>query len=82
MTVKTINLQVSPESVSQGEQAIRQEIAVQLYAKKIFTLGQSRHLANLSIWEFQKLLGQKEISRHYEEEDLSEDIAAIQDSDW
>jgi predicted HTH domain antitoxin len=77
MTVKTINLQVSPESLNQGEQAIRQEIAVQLYAEKIFTFGQSRHLANLSVWEFQKLLGQKEISRHYDAEDLAEDIANI-----
>jgi predicted HTH domain antitoxin len=82
MTVNTINLRVSPESLNQGEQAIRQEIALQLYAEKVFTLGQSRHLANLSVWEFQKLLGQKEISRHYDEEDLAEDIATIQTGDW
>jgi predicted HTH domain antitoxin len=82
MTVKPINLQVSPESLNQGEQAIRQEIAVQLYAQKIFTFGQARDLANLCVWEFQKLLGQKEISRHYDEEDLAQDIATIQTGDW
>jgi hypothetical protein len=32
-----INLQISSDSLSQGEQAIRQEIALQLYAKNIFT---------------------------------------------
>jgi len=82
MTAKTINLRVSPESLNQGEQAIRQEIAVQLYAERIFTFGQSRHLAHLSVWEFQKLLGQKEISRDYGEEDLAEDIANVQAGEW
>jgi predicted HTH domain antitoxin len=82
MAVKPINLQVSPESLNQGEQAIRQEIAIQLYTQKIFTFGQSRYLANLSVWEFQKLLGQKEIPRHYDDEDLAQDIAAIQSGDW
>jgi predicted HTH domain antitoxin len=82
MAVKPINLQISPESLNQGEQAIRQEIAIQLYSQKIFTFGQARHLANLSVWEFQKLLGEKEVSRHYDEEDLAEDIATIQTGDW
>jgi predicted HTH domain antitoxin len=82
MAVETINLQVSPESLNQGEQAIRQEIAVQLYAQEIFTFGQSRHLANLSVWEFQNLLGQKRIPRRYDEEDLAQDIATIQNGDW
>ena len=78
MAVKPINLQVSTESLNQGEQAICQEIAAQLYPQKIFTFGQARHLANLSVWEFQKFLGQKQISRHYDEEDLAQDIATIQ----
>jgi predicted HTH domain antitoxin len=77
MSVKTINLQVSTESVNQGEQAIRQEIAVQLYTEMIFTFGQARHLANLSVWEFQKLLALKEIPRHYDQEDLAQDIASL-----
>ncbi|MBR8840123.1 MAG: hypothetical protein DSM106950_40565 [Stigonema ocellatum SAG 48.90 = DSM 106950] len=37
--VAPINLQISPDSLSQGEQAIRQEIAQQLYAQNIFTLS-------------------------------------------
>jgi predicted HTH domain antitoxin len=82
MPTQPINLQVSPESLDRGEQAIRQEIAVQLYAQNIFTFGQSRQLANLSVWEFQQLLGEKKISRHYDETDLAQDIAAIQTGDW
>ncbi|WP_013334956.1 UPF0175 family protein [Gloeothece verrucosa] len=74
MAVKSIHIKVSSESVSQGEQAIRLEIALQLYEQNIFTFGQARRLANLSIWEFQQLLGQKNISRHYDEEDLAQDL--------
>jgi len=82
MATQPIYFQVSPESLDRGEQAIRQEIAVQLYAQNIFTFGQSRQLANLSVWEFQQLLGEKKISRHYDEADLAQDVAAIQTGDW
>jgi predicted HTH domain antitoxin len=72
-----INLKLSSDILSEGEQAIRQEIALQLYAQNVFTLGQARRLANLSVWEFQRLLGQKKISRHYSERELTEDIETI-----
>jgi predicted HTH domain antitoxin len=74
-----INLQLSPDSLSQGEQAIRQELALQLYEQNIFTFGQARRLANLSVWELQQLLGQREIERHYTEVDLLEDVKTIQE---
>ena len=82
MIVKPLNLQISPETLNQGEQAIRQEIAIQLYSKNIFTFGQARHLANLSVWEFQKILGEKKVSRHYDEADLAQDMTTIEKGDW
>ncbi|MBN3896102.1 MAG: UPF0175 family protein [Nostoc sp. NOS(2021)] len=80
--VSSINLQLSPDSISQGEQAIRQEIALQLYDQNIFTFGQARRLANLSVWEFQQLLGQQKIPRHYTEMDLADDIEPIKTGSW
>jgi len=80
--VEPVNLELSPASLDQGEQAILQEIALQLYAKNIFTFGQARRLANLSVWEFQQVLGQKNIDRHYNETDLAEDIDTIQTGYW
>jgi predicted HTH domain antitoxin len=77
-----INLEISPDSLSQGEQAILQEIALQLYARNIFTFGQARRLANLSVWEFQQLLGQQKIQRHYSETDLAEELDTIQANSW
>ncbi|WP_229556991.1 UPF0175 family protein [Nostoc sp. XA010] len=75
--MSSINVQLSPDSISQGEQAIRQEIALQLYNQNIFTFGQARRLANLSVWEFQQLLGQQKIPRHYTQMDLADDIESL-----
>ncbi|MEH2299834.1 MAG: UPF0175 family protein [Nostoc sp.] len=80
--VSSINLQLSLDSISQGEQASRQEIALQLYDQNIFTFGQARRLANLSVWEFQQLLGQQKIPRHYTEIDLADDIESIKIGSW
>jgi len=76
--VEPIQLEISPESLSQGEQAILREIAIKLYARNIFTFGQARRLANLSVWEFQQLLGQHNIPRHYSETDLVSDRISTQ----
>lgn len=76
--MSSINLQLSSDLIQAGESAIRQELAVQLYEQNIFTFAQARNLANLSVWEFQQLLGNKKISRHYSEVDLLEDIKTIQ----
>jgi len=76
--VEPIQLEISPESLSQGEQAILREIAIKLYARNIFTFGQARRLANLSVWEFQQLLGQHNIQRHYSETDLVSDRISTQ----
>lgn len=75
--VDSIQLEISPDTLNQGEQAILREIALKLYARNIFTFGQARRLANLPVWEFQQLLGQHHIERHYSETDLAEDIDTI-----
>lgn len=75
--VDSIQLEISPDTLNQGEGAILREIALNLYAQKIFTFGQARRLANLSVWEFQQLLGQHHIERHYNETDLASDIDTI-----
>lgn len=75
--IQPINLQISTDSLNQGEQAIRIELALQLYAQNIFTFAQARHLANLSVWEFQQVLGNYKIERHYNEAELAQDIETI-----
>ncbi|MDZ8024826.1 MAG: UPF0175 family protein [Nostoc sp. DedQUE11] len=75
--IQPINLKVSADSLNQGEDAIRQELALQLYVQNVFTFAQARHLANLSVWEFQQLLGHNKIERHYNEAELGQDIEII-----
>lgn len=50
------------------------ELAVALYARGILSFGKARELAQLSKYEFGILLGKREIPRHYEMEDLEDDI--------
>lgn len=78
----SVNLKISSDSLGRGEQAILQDIALQLYSLNIFTLGQARRLANLSVWEFQQLLGQSQIQRHYDRTDLTEDLESLETGFW
>lgn len=55
-------------------QAMKQELAISLYARDILSFGKARALAELSTREFQTLLGEREIPRHYTDAELAEDL--------
>lgn len=80
--MESINLQIPIESVEKGEKAIIQEIAIQLYKQQIFTFGQARRLLNVSTWELQKILGENQVERHYDEKDFIEDLTSIETKNW
>jgi Uncharacterised protein family (UPF0175). len=54
--------------------ALKEELAVSLYARDILSFGKARSLAGLSKREFDDLLGEREIPRHYSDTELAEDI--------
>ncbi len=54
--------------------AMKRELAVSLYARDVLSFGKARALAEMSNAEFQKLLGEREIPRHYGERELEEDL--------
>jgi predicted HTH domain antitoxin len=54
--------------------AMKRELAVSLYARDILSFGKARALAELSKREFQELLGDRKIPRHYGEQELEEDL--------
>ncbi|WP_435196221.1 UPF0175 family protein [Natronomonas sp. EA1] len=66
--------------IPEGErpQAVKRELAVSLYARGVLSFGKARALAELSTREFQTLLGEREIPRHYTERELAEDIEYAQ----
>ena len=56
------------------EQEFRKELALALYQRRVLSLGKARLLANMTRWEFEELLGQRKIPRHYTQRELEEDI--------
>ena len=56
------------------EMEFRQELAVALYQRGVLALGKARLLAHMTRWEFEELLGQRKIVRHYTGTDLADDI--------
>ena len=56
-----ISLSVSSASLQLGERAIRLELALQLYTRKILNFEQAQGLADVSAQEFQHLLQQKNL---------------------
>ena len=59
------------------EPIVRQEVAVSLYREGYLSFGKARELAGLSKEEFHRLLGDREVQRHYTEADLALDVAYV-----
>ena len=72
-----------PDSIAQSlrlpvqevEPRIRTELALSLYAQNILSFGKSAELAEVSRFAFAELLAARNIPRHYDESDLSLDLA-------
>ena len=54
-------------------QALKEELAVSLYAREVLSFGKARALAEMSKRDFHELLGDRKIPRHYTETELAED---------
>jgi predicted HTH domain antitoxin len=71
-----------PESVARSlrlpepeiEPRLRTELAVALYSQEILPFGKASELAGLSRFAFAEFVGQRNIPRHYTEDDLTEDL--------
>jgi len=51
------------------------ELAVALYSQGILSFGKARELAGMGKAEFGILLGERNVGRHYGEEELKDDLA-------
>ncbi|RLC04310.1 MAG: UPF0175 family protein [Deltaproteobacteria bacterium] len=60
---------------------LRRELAIRLYQKELLNFGKARKLAQMSKWEFHRLLGQEGIVRHYDMEELEEDLRTLEVTD-
>ncbi len=56
------------------EAELRKELALALYQRGVLSSGKACVLAGMTRWEFEDVLGQRQIRRHYTEKNLEEDI--------
>jgi len=68
-------LRLPPKEV-EGE--LRKELALALYQRGVLSSGKARALIGATRWEFEELLGKRQIPRHYTEKDLEEDLRYAQ----
>lgn len=59
------------------EKELLQEVALALFAREKLTLGQASRLAQMNRIDFQSLLAIRDISLHYDTEELQEDVETL-----
>jgi predicted HTH domain antitoxin len=59
---------------AEQERELRKELALALYQRGVLAFGKSRRLAGMNCGEFDRLLGERKVARHYTEDDLRDDI--------
>ncbi|HHY93712.1 MAG TPA: UPF0175 family protein [Firmicutes bacterium] len=64
-------LKLPPSDV---EAELRKELALALYQRGVLPVGKARLLAGMKRREFEELLGQRHVQRHYGPEELEDDI--------
>ncbi len=64
-------LRLPPDEV---EAELHKELALALYQRGVLSSGKACALAGVTRWEFEELLEQRRIRRHYTEKNLEEDI--------
>lgn len=63
----------------EASRRLKEELAVRLYEKGLLAFGKARELAGMTKWEFHFLLGREGIPRHYDVEDLKEDLKTLEE---
>ena len=73
---------VIPDEVLQSTRLtaaeLMQELALALFQREKLTLGQASHLAGMSQWQFQQLLGSRNIFVHYGVADFEADLRTLE----
>lgn len=58
---------------------LMQELALALFQREKLTLGQASRLAGMNQWQFQQLLGSRDISIHYGVADFEADLRTLEE---
>jgi predicted HTH domain antitoxin len=60
---------------------VKRELAIRLYQKGLLSFGKAQELAQMTKWEFHLLLGDEEIERSYDLEELESDLNTLEQLD-
>lgn len=60
--------------VAELEHELLKEVALAFYHRGVLPLGKARLLAQMNRWEFEQLLAERQIPRHYGETELEDDL--------
>lgn len=79
-----INLEIPQDVLDSARLSpndIKVELAVYLYATDRLSIGKARELAGMSLWQFRQLLASRQISPHFDADDLEADVQALEELD-
>lgn len=60
------------------ERELLKELALALYSRGVLPISKARLLAQMTRWQFEELLAERQVPRHYSEADLEEDLRYAQ----
>jgi predicted HTH domain antitoxin len=76
-----VTLEVSSEVLdavklppAEVESELKKELAVALYRRGVLPLSKARLLAEMTRWQFEEILAERQVPRHYTESDLDDDV--------
>jgi len=70
------------QTTQMSETELLVEIAIMLFEKEKFTLGQASRFAKMNQLEFQRLLASRKIPLHYGVDDLRKDVISLKENNW
>ncbi len=56
---------------------LKRELAIALFQQNKLSFGKARELAEMTVWDFQQLLGTRGINLHYDIEEYEQDLATL-----
>jgi predicted HTH domain antitoxin len=71
-------MQISlPDDLGLSEREVKEELAIALYQREAVSLAKAAEIAGLTRLDFQRLLASRDISIHYDVDDLNSDVETL-----
>jgi predicted HTH domain antitoxin len=80
MTTVVYSIEIPAEvvhSTRMTPEEMKRELALLLFQQGKLSFGKAREMADMTVWDFQQLLGQRKIPVHYDLQDYLTDRHAI-----